>query len=151
MTSSSDNILRFWKKNLNDFNNSHYSNISKINNIETGDSLSSMCIIINDILCIGGINNNGFYLIKISTNELLNKISGPETIFSIIKCYDGLSLCSFINNDGKNFIGKFEYKNKDLKFRIKISEEQVINSFVEMERQMIASGDNNGLIKIWGM
>ncbi len=151
MTSSSDNILRFWKKNLNDFNNYYYSNISKINNIETGDSLSSMCIITNDILCIGGINNNGFYLIQISTNQLLKKISGPKTIFSIIKCSDDLSLCSFINNDGKNFIVKFEYKNKDLKFRIKISEEQVINSFVEMERQMIASGDNNGLIKIWGM
>ena len=151
VTSSTDNILRFWKKNTNNINYYHYLNTSKINNIVTGNSLSSMCIIANDILCIGGINNNGFYLIKISTNELLNKISGPETIFSIIKCYDGLSLCSFINNDGKNFIGKFEYKNKDLKFRIKISVENEIYSCVELEGQIIATGDNNGLIKIWGM
>ena len=67
-------------------------------------------------------NNNGFYLIIISTNELLKKISGNKTTFSIIKSSDSLSLCSFINKDGKYFIGKFEYKNKYLKFRIIISE-----------------------------
>ncbi len=149
MTLSSDNILD--KKIFKNFDNYDYSNISKITDIETSESLSSMCIITNDILCIGGINNNGFYLIQISTKQLLKKINGPKTIFSIIKCSDGLSLCSFINNDGKNFIGKFEYKNKDLKFRIKISEEYTINSFVELEGQIIATGDNNGLIKIWGM
>ena len=43
-----------------------------------------MCIIEDDILCIGGTSKNGFYLVKISTHQLIKNIIGPKIIFSIL-------------------------------------------------------------------
>ena len=84
-TSEEEKCLKFW--NYNDF-----SNISTINNINTGFYIRELCIIEDDILCIGGFESNCFYLIKISTHQIIKNIVGPKIIYSIYKCLDGLFL-----------------------------------------------------------
>ena len=58
-----DKCLKFWNSN-------DYSNISTINNIETNWTSGTLCLIKEDILCVGGKNSKGFYLINISTHQL---------------------------------------------------------------------------------
>ena len=70
-----------------------------------------MCLINEDILYIGGDNSKGFYLMKISSHQLIKNIIGPKRIWSIHKYFDDLLLCSIINENGNNFIVKYKYKN----------------------------------------
>ena len=82
VTSSwADKNLKFW--NLN------YTNIFVMNNIESIWTRKNMCLLEDDILCIGGDNSKGFYLIKISTHQLIKNIKGPF-IFTINECLDNL-------------------------------------------------------------
>ena len=46
----------------------------------------------NDILCVGGCNSKGFYLIKISNHQIIKNILGPKIIYSIYECYDQLKM-----------------------------------------------------------
>ena len=39
-----------------------------------------MCLLENDLLCIGGCDSNGFYLIKISTHQFNKNIIGSKRI-----------------------------------------------------------------------
>ena len=55
-SSCSDKCIKFWNSN-------NYSNIKSINNIETPWRLKTMCLLEDDILCVGGTNSKGFYLI----------------------------------------------------------------------------------------
>ena len=48
-----DKCLKFW-------NSYDYSNISKINNVEADWTSGTLCMINNDILCVGGMNSKGF-------------------------------------------------------------------------------------------
>ena len=91
-SSYDDKCIKFWNSN-------DYSNIININNIESTGSWKNMCLLDNDLLCVGGYNSKGFYLIKISTHQLIKNIIGPQTIWSINKCLDGLFLCSIINEN----------------------------------------------------
>jgi len=58
------------------------------------------------MICIGGENSKGFYIIKISTHQLINNIIDPKRICSIYECIDGLFLCSTINENGNHAIAK---------------------------------------------
>ena len=58
-SSQSDNCLKFWNSN-------NYSNITIINNIEIAWGFQAMCLLEDDLLCVGGNNSKGFYLIKLS-------------------------------------------------------------------------------------
>ena len=53
-----------------------------------------MCLLEDDILGI-----RGFYLIQISTHQLIKNILGPERIISINECLYGLFLCSIIDEN----------------------------------------------------
>ena len=75
-SSCNDKCLKFWNSN-------NYSNIATINNIEPASTSRALCIIEDDILCVGGTNSKGFYLIKISTHQIIKNIIGPKTIYSI--------------------------------------------------------------------
>ena len=69
-----------------------------------------MCLLEDDILCVGGTNVKGFYLIEISTHQLIKNIYDPE--MSINKCLDGLFLCSIIDeNQNHCFWRKIRWKN----------------------------------------
>ena len=72
-------MLKFWNSN-------NYSNIITINNIELEWTLKTMCLLEDDILCVGGCNSKGFYLIKISTHQFIKNILGSEIIYTINEC-----------------------------------------------------------------
>ena len=143
-SSYGDKCLKFW--NLND-----YSNISTINNIESNWSSRILFLIKEDILCVGCCNSKGFYLINISNHQLIKNIIGPKTIYSISRCFDGLILCSIINENGNNAIVKYKYENQDLKKiveREKVHDDDIYTC-VELNDGTIASGSRDKLIKLW--
>ena len=92
-SSTEDKCIKFWNSN-------NYSKILTIKNIELEWTLKTMCLLENDILCVGGCNLKGFYLFKISTHQFITNIIGPKTIYAINKCLDGLFLCSIIDEKG---------------------------------------------------
>ena len=105
-----------------------------------------------DILCVGGNNSKGFYLINISTHKLIkNILVGPKIIYSIYECFDGLFLCSIINENDNCAIVKYKYENQDMKKIIekeKIHEGNIL-SCIELNDGIVASGGEDKLIKLW--
>ena len=112
-----------------------------------------MCLLENDLLCIGGNNSKGFYLIKISTHQLIKNIIGPKTIYSINECLDGLFLCSIIDEKGNHSLVKYKYEGQDLKKVVEKEKahDSSILSCVELNDGTIASGgEGDGYsIKLW--
>ena len=144
-SSESDKCIKFWNSN-------DYSNISTINNIECDWTFRNMCKLDDDILCIGGKNSKGFYIIKISTHQLIKNIIGPKRIYSIYECFDGLFLCSIINENGNHAIAKYKYENENMNKIIekeKVHESQ-INTCIEFNNgKIVASGSADNSIKLW--
>ena len=54
-SSSSDKILFFWNSN-------NYSNNNKINNLDINSNPNNMILLNNDLLCVAGESNKGFFL-----------------------------------------------------------------------------------------
>ena len=77
--SITEKCLKFWKTK----NYENYENISIINNIEIFWPLKNMYMLDQDILCIGGNDSKGFYLINTSTHSLIKNILGPNCITSM--------------------------------------------------------------------
>ena len=110
-----------------------------------------MCKLDDDILCIGGKNSKGFYLIKISNHQLIKNINGPKEIYSIYKCYDGLILCSIKNEKENCALIKYKYENENMNKIIekeKIHEGRILTC-VELNDRIVASGGDDKLIKLW--
>ena len=110
-----------------------------------------MCLLEDDLLCVGGNNSKGFYLIKISNHQLIKNIPGPKNIYSIIECLDGLFLCSIIDENGNHSLVKYKYEEQNLKKIVekeKAHEKQIL-SCVELNDGTIASGGSDCLIKLW--
>ena len=93
--------------NLND-----YSNIETTNNIESSYTWKNICLIENDFLCVGGDNLKGFYLIKISTHELIKNIIGPKTIWCINKYLDGFFYVLFMMKKEIILLSNINMRNK---------------------------------------
>ncbi len=143
-SSYGDKCIKFW--NLND-----YSNIATIKHFEIIYGFKSICLLENDILCVGGNESKGFYLIKISNHQLIKNIIGPKTVYCINKCLDGLLLCSIIDKEGNNTLIKYKYENQNL---VKVygkekAHDSFIYSCVELNDGIIASGGCDNLIKLW--
>ena len=145
-SSCSDKCIKFWNSN-------NYSNITTINNIETIWALKIMCLLEDDILCVGGTNSKGFYLIKISTHQLIKNILGPKTIYAINECLDGLFLCSIIDEKGNHCLVKYKYEEQNLNkiFEKEKAHDSWIFSCVELNDGTIASGGwgDRFSIKLW--
>jgi len=143
-SSSDDKRLKFWNSN-------NYSNISTINNIEVDFYFRTLCMIDKDILCVGGNNSKGFYLIKISTHQIIKNILGPQKIYSIYKCLNGLFLCSIQNENGNYSLVKYKYDNQNLNKIIEKEKahEKEIYTCVELNDGTVASGGEDNLIKLW--
>ena len=139
-----EQFLTFW-------NSINYSKIITIKNIDTNWSYRMMCLLEDDILCVGGIDSNGFYLIKISTHQLINKIKGPKGIYSIYKCFDGNFLCSIVDENGSNNIIKCNFENLCYTkiSEIKQAHNKDIITCIELKDKIIVSGGGDNLIKIW--
>ena len=143
-SSVSDQCLKFW--NLN-----NYSYISIIKEIVTEWFPQNMILLEDNILCVGGINSKGFYLINIPKHQIIKNIIGPKTIWCINECLDGLFLCSIINENGKHSLVKYKYENFNL---VKIVENENahssnIYSCIELDNEIIASGSEDYSIKLW--
>ncbi len=76
-SSESDKCIKFWKE-------IDLSNILIINHIENFYTFNNMCLIGDDILCVGGSNSKGFYLIKISTHQLIKNILDQKYFIVLI-------------------------------------------------------------------
>ena len=144
-SADNDKCIKFWNSN-------DYSNISTINNIECDWTFRNMCKLDDDILCIGGKNSKGFYIIKISTHQLIKNIVGPKRIYSIYECFDGLFLCSTINENGNHAIAKYKYENENMN---KIIEKEKVHTSdiytcIEFNNgKIVASGSVDHSIKLW--
>ena len=143
-SSYGDKCIKFW--NLND-----YSNIATINNIEIIYGFKSIYLLENDILCVGGSESKGFYLIKISNHQLIKNIIGPKRIYCITKCMNGLLLCSIIDKEGNNTLIIYKYENQNLEkvYEKEKAHDKVIYSCVELNDGTIVSGGCDYLIKLW--
>ena len=143
-SSQEDKYLKFW--NLNDC-----SNIATINNIETESTRKVLHMIKEDVLCVGGANSKGFYLINIQNHQLIKNILGPQVIYSINECLDGLFICSIINENSNHTIVKYKYENENMKKIIEKEKphEANINACIELSDGSIASGGSGKTIKIW--
>ena len=143
-SSCTDRSLKFW--NLNNF-----SEIITINNIEIEWTLKTMILLEKDILCVGGRNSKGFYIIKISNHQIIKNIFGPKIIYSIVECLDDSILCSIININGNHSLVKYKYQNENLIQFVENenAHESYIYSCVELNNGIIASGGYDGLIKLW--
>ncbi len=107
-SSFGDKSIRFWKF-------SDFTNIASLFRIDTEWTSKILCIIPDtDMMLAGGRNSKGFYLIRLSTHQLVKNIIGPQTINSIYLCNDGLILCSIRNEKGNNAIAKYKYESLDL-------------------------------------
>ena len=146
-SSCSDYCINFWNSN-------NFLNLATINNIYIEWTYNIMCLLDNDILCIGGNASYGFYLIKISSRQLIKNIIGPKTIYSITKCIDGLYLCSIMDENNSYSIAKFEY-DFEKKILNKIVEKKnahnnnIIYSCIELNKKTIASCSSDNTIKLW--
>ena len=141
--SRGDKILKFW-----DF---EFKNIFTLNNIETQWASGCICMLDIDILCVATSYSNGFYLIQISTHQIINKINGPRFVYDIIKCIDDYFLAAVIGKDYDNSIIKYKYENGNFIFMNQIVNihEGSIHTLVELENGLIVSGSNDRLLKIW--
>ena len=140
-----DKCLKFWNSN-------NYSIIVKVNNIETAsDSRKNMCLLQKNILCVGGDNSNGFYLINLIEHQIIKYILGPKRIYSIEKSVNDTLICSIIDENNDNSLIIYNYK--DEKFEIieinKKAHSKFIYSCIELDNGIIASGGNDNLIKLW--
>ena len=142
-SSYSDKLLKFWNSN-------DYSQISTINNIESIWCFRNLCKLEDDILSVGGINSKGFYLIKISTHQLIKKILDPQIIYSIFECFDGLFLCSIKNKKGNYSLVKYKYENGNLNKIIEKenAHQDDIYTCIELNNGIVASGGRDKLIKL---
>ena len=137
---SGDKCLKFWNSN-------NYTNISNISNIECSWPSRSLYKLDDDILCVGGYK--GFYLIKISTHQLIKNIIG-QSVYSIYKCLDGLFLCSIYENNNKSLV-KYKYENQNFNKIIEIEKvsNSYINACIELNDEIVASGGNDNIIRLW--
>ena len=144
-SSCEDKCLIFWNSN-------DYSKIATIDNIEIAWTFRILCMIEDDILCVGGCNSKGFYLIKISNHQIIKNILGPQRIYCIYECNDGLLLCSIKNENGNCALVKYKYENENMN---KIIEKEKIHNgdiytCIELNDGTIASGGSSDyLIKLW--
>ncbi len=116
-SSQTDKTIKFW--NFIDYDN--IENINTFFNINVICFWNHMCLIKEDILCIGGDLQSGFYLFNIKTFQYIKNILSGD-VFSIYKCLNSLTLCG-INVNGKVSIIKYKYDEK----------KQELEKYIELE------------------
>ena len=139
-----DEYIKFWNSN-------NYSNIITLYNIINTWTQENMCLLNDNLLCVGGSDSKGFYLIQISNHQIIKNILGPNEILSIYKCCNDIILCS-INDENKNHsLIKYKFENLNL---VKVFEKEKAHNFYiwtcfEFNNEIIVSGGEDFLIKLW--
>ena len=142
-TSYEDHHIKFW-----DLEN--YTNINNFTDIETSYP-AALCLLNEKILCIGGVNSKGFYLIDIETHYLIKNIIAFKGIYSVVKCIDNLFAFGVSDLNNKNSIVKYKYENGDFKlmFIKECAHNSSIWSIVELNDGTIVTGSADKTIKVW--
>ena len=148
--------LKFWK--IDDYSNHKtlkeiYSSNANYNN--------NICLLDKDILGVGGRDNYGIYLIKISTYEFVKIIKSLYSINSIIKFKNtvednNLFWCSGYYNGQTISIYKYKDENLELIKQIYNAHSNEICLCIQLERKnneiIIASMEyNKNFIKLWNI
>ncbi len=140
-----EKCLKFW--------NTDYSNIATLSNIVNGsETRQNLCLIENDILCVvGGNSTKRFYLIKISTHQLIKTISVLSSIYAVYKCLDGSLLCSVTDKNGYYSIEKYQYtqQNLNLIYSKEKAHDGNIYTCIELKDKTIITGSSDYYIKCW--
>ena len=123
-----------------------FEEITTIKNISVNWSWNSMEIFNENILLIGGSDNNGIYLIDINNYQIISNILKNLEIYSIIKLKNGNILIGCKNNNSTdNSLIEYKYDNSNL-IKIKsidIAHSKFISGLIEMNNKEIitCSGD----------
>ena len=143
-SSSKDQNIKFWNCN-------NYLHITTINNVLTTFGINRICLLEPDLFCIGGYESKGFYLIKISTHQIIKNIIGTKSINSIVKCLDGLFLCAINDEKENNSLVKYKYENQNFIKMIEYEKAHAewIRTCIELNDGTIVSGGYDRLIKFW--
>ncbi len=141
--------LSIVNKRINFWETENFSNICNINKIETEFSTSNIININEDLVCIGSIIVS-FYLIKLSTHQLLLNIQNNIKILSMINSFDGNFWVGYEKDNLTQYIAKYKYdgvsliKIIDIKYNLNYS----ISAITELEDGSLAIGNREGVIEI---
>ena len=149
-------ILKFWK--IDDY--SIHTTIKEIYSSNVNYN-NNICLLDKDILGVGGRDNYGIYLIRISKYELIENITSLYSINSIIKCKNNIDDNNFFLCSGYykgQTISIYKYKNEKLELTKQIynAHSNEICLCIELERKnkeiIIASMEyNKNFIKLWNI
>ena len=137
-------------KSIQFWTTEYFTCFSTIKNIKTQFSTSNVIKVNKDLLCIGGIDLVSFYLIKLSTHQLLLNINNNMKILSMVKCIDGNFWVGYETNNLNQYIAKYKYdgvsliKIMDIKYNLNYS----ISSITELKDGSLAIGNREGVIQI---
>ena len=120
-------------------------------NIKVTWTISNMCLINNNLLCIGGNDSGGFYLINIFNYDINQIICELKWIYCIYLCKDNSIIFGGRNNILIDNIFRFFYNGK--KFIIiekkKCAHDDTILTICELNNGIIISGGNDRKINFW--
>ena len=141
--SNGDNKIKFW-----DYTN--YSLIKEIKGINPCFTYHHICLINENILCVGNYDSQGLFLFNINSREFIKKITGFQNSYAFIECMDGTFLCGAKEYNVFKII-KFKYENDDLKKINEINQVSTsyINDVIELYDGSIVTCGSDNLIKIW--
>ena len=91
-------------------------------------------------------------LLMMKAQYLIKNIIGPKRIYSIYECFDGLFLCSIINENGNHAIAKYKYENDNMNKIIekeKVHTNDILTCIEFNNGKIVASGSKDNSIKLW--
>ena len=141
--------LSIVNKTINFWESENFSNLCNINKIETEFSTTNIININEDLLCIGSIKVS-FYLIKVSTHQLLLNIINNQKILSMTTSFDGNFWVGYEKDNVSQYIAKYKYdgvsliKIIDIKYNLNYS----ISAITELKDGSLAIGNREGVIEI---
>ena len=128
----------------------------KITSITKVNCLNSICLINEDIFAINSYDF-GFYLIKISSHEIIKKISNNSTFTYLFKANNGTIFSGeyFFDSFGERYeIEQWEIINDNICDWIVISKKEnahcyYINSIIELDDGSLVTSSFDNTVKVW--
>ena len=142
---SEEKSLKFW-----DLKN--YSNINTFSTIDTTYPCG-ICLLNSKILCVGGSNFKGFFLIDISTHEILKNIKGMNYIYCIFRCFDNSFIAAVNDSQKINSLIKYKFDEKSVDlieiYKKENAHNNIITTICELEDGEIVTAGKDEYLKIW--
>jgi len=132
------------KDGIKIWNYYNYELISYINKIECG-SPDSLCRINEDIIIVGGLNNNKLKIISLSEKKIIKEINNQFICFTIYSLNDKEI---FLVGGRSNDIKIYKSNNYECVQIIKKAHNRFIKGFIRLN-DLILSYSIDGKIKIW--